>query len=387
MAGFDEFPYHVDRIPKDIIEKEAFFENLKKQFIEEIENSEKAKLFLSAYNDQSAQSFINDYAKQKIQLIEYYRNYYYKYHEREEFEFEFRDQAENMLNAIQQKKLFNLQLKWRAGSLNIPGIDICYDFEYWGKYVMDCPFIPMVEYNEVELMKSFLLQLDWHEDIERYSFDDWQEYDVLARKDDHDDYQNLPEWYKYFDAMRGTGILLLLPDVKGKKEDYYFEICQKKNEKENTEPSGASNYKPFLSIYGEDFYLFADLFETDKYIRRLVKYKKYAEDFEEEMIEVEYVERMINMFKLADRTIHFPSHLKWDDAIRFAVRKYVNTKVAEAMDMVYDEYKRYKDLGIKKEETEREIRYKRLYADISEMNKKRILEGRELCGEPRDFNY
>ncbi len=48
------------------------------------------------------------------------------------------------LQYIQQKKLFDAQCLWRAEQLDIPDIQICYDFMIWEKDILNCPFIDVL---------------------------------------------------------------------------------------------------------------------------------------------------------------------------------------------------------------------------------------------------
>jgi len=142
-------------VPQDQSKKEQFFKDLQQQFCEEISASEEAKEYFSKYSPSSIDSFIKSYASKKVHLAQCYEYYERLYSEKETANLDYQKKAENMLIAILQKKLFNIQLQWRAGKIDIDEINISYDFRFWEDHVASCPFIPAITENEVELIKEY----------------------------------------------------------------------------------------------------------------------------------------------------------------------------------------------------------------------------------------
>jgi len=70
---------------------------------------------------------------------------------------QYQEEVNESFDLILHKKLFNLQLQWRAELVEIPQIRICGDFLFWKKRIRDCPFIDAVTSTEVEIMKRFLV--------------------------------------------------------------------------------------------------------------------------------------------------------------------------------------------------------------------------------------
>ena len=134
MINFDQFSYNKSTFPADEFERKQFFKKLEQTFYEEIKSSAVAKEYFSNYSDYSVESFVKTYASRKSHLVQCYEFYSGAYHEKEISELKFQKSAEEMLGLILQKKLFNMQLLWRAGQLEIEEIVISYDFQFWEKH-------------------------------------------------------------------------------------------------------------------------------------------------------------------------------------------------------------------------------------------------------------
>lgn len=387
MINFDSFIYGKSNLPEDYKDQEKFFKELEQSFYEEIINSEKAKKYFEQFNSRDIDSFIKSYVQKKLCLIKNYKYYDYIFRENENYELSFQKKAETALKAIQQKKLFNIQLLWRAYQQQIDAIDICYDFQFWGNHIESCPFIPPVEAHEIDLMKEYLLNSnDYDEEISDQIYPSWQDYNQLMEKDARGLPENMNDWYEFYDGRMGTGVLLILPNLKGEKEDFYMDLSREEQtttfytEKE-------IDKKPFLIGYGENIIEFSKFFESDKYFIQL--YKGYEVDYKKESHYPfpENVDYAIHVLSAADRPIHFAPHLNWDEAIISASKKYINTKTAEALDIVFDEYKMLLELGMLSAESSEEIAEAYENDGISKMYRTVILKGRVKNGEPEDFNY
>lgn len=382
--NFDDFEYNRALIPTDAFERQKYLKQLEEHFYEEIKNSEEANAYFANYRPDSIESFKKSYASKKAHLVQCQNYYLEAYHEKEISELSFQKKAEEMLGLILQKKFFNMQLRWRASQLEIDGIDISYDFEFWAKHILSCPFIPAVTQHEVELMKEYLLRFDEADEVDdRYRR--WQDYDELTRKSENGLMDDLPEWYDFYDSRMGTGALLLLPDHKGTMENFYMDHSRK-TAVINYPPPIAQEPVPYLYGWGKDIFDFAKNFEKDKHFIALFKYYKYQEEKEHRSPDSEQLEQAVRFLLTADRPIYPRSHLTWDKAIMAAAKEYENTKIVEALDFAYEEYLMMKELGFNKESPQ-EIKAKHDNDKIVELYRKNILKGRMMNGEPEDFNY
>jgi len=383
--NFDHFKYNKASLPSDADERQKLFKQLEQEFYEELKNSETAKEYFANYRLDSIENFIKTYASRKVHLLQCYEFYSNEYHEKEITELDYQKQAEEMLQMILQKKLFNMQLRWRAGQLVIDGIDIAYDFEFWTKHILDCPFIPTITNHELELMKEYLLRFNEEDDVDEL-YISWQDYDSLTKKDEHGDMENMPDWYDFYDSRMGTRMLLLLPNHKGTMEDFYLDFWRKPAETVNP-PVNNPEPAPYLYGWGTDIFDFAKHFEKDKYFSALFKYYKYYEEKDHRRPNFEDLKETIQYLLIADRPIYLKSHLTWDKALMAAAKEYRNTKIAEALDFAFDEYQMMKELGFSKDKSPEEITKEYANDHLVQLFREKILQGRVQNGEPKDFNY
>ena len=388
MINFDDFIYNKKRIPDDAKEKTKFFKKLEQQFQAEIASSDLAKEYFKKFRADSIDGFITSFANTKASLAQSYEYYDRLYHEAENFELDYQNKAGEILEFILQKKLFNMQLLWRAGKLKIEGIEIAYDFKYWESHITACPFVAPIEEHEVNILKDFLLHSDDCDEILEHSYFEWQDYDDIMEKDENGLTQDMPAWYEYYDMRMGTGSLLILPNHKGAKEEYYME-CHGEAYRRDHPPktdTAPSDHRPYLAAFGESIMQFVNSCEKDEYFIELFKYYDFANTVRNDRLEDE-VTMAVETLTNADRTVYIPSHLNWDQAIIKAATTYKATKVAEALDGAYEEYLLRRDLGILGNKTTAEIDANNLRGVVSDHFRKAILNGRKLCGEPEDFNY
>lgn len=387
MIDFKGFTFHKSRLPKEFGDQDAFFKELEKSFCADVRNSENAKAYFEQFNARHIEYFIESYARKKVELAKLYEYYNEILREKEDYELNFHKKAESALHAILQKKLFNLQLLWRAGQKQIDGVDICYDFYFWENHITSCPFIPLIEQQEKEVLKEYLLTAnEVDEEIDAPLYGSWQDYEELTQKDQQGLMQDMLSWYEFYDSRMGTGVLLNLPNLREQKEHFYVKLV---HEKKGNPPAPYVNddNRPLLVGVGDELIAFAKFFESDKYFIQLFKGFEIQHNKENRIPFPEDVETAIDVLSSADRPIYLPSHLNWNEAIVYAAKKYNNIKIAEALDVVYEEYRMFNELGLSSKESAGKVKEAYEKDDIAQMTRKIILQGRLLNGEPKDFNY
>jgi hypothetical protein len=155
-----------------------------------------------------------------------------------------RHQAYRRLWEIQQKKLFNLQCRWRAGQLELPGLTDGHEFEVWAQHIHRCPLLDPIAAEDLNLYLDYL-RSETCQDLVAGVLppSNWQDYDnfrhwrrltdagaawpeldrlrptlpsrlvtVLGGLFNY--FYHYPAWYAYYDQARGTGPLLTLPDQR-----------------------------------------------------------------------------------------------------------------------------------------------------------------------------
>lgn len=383
--NFEHFKYNRASLPADANERQEYIKKLKQEFSDEIKNSETATEYFAKYQPNSIENFIKTYTEKKVHLLECYEFYSHQYYEKENSELHYYKNAEEMLQLILQKKLFNMQLRWRAGQLEIDDIDIAYDFQFHEKHISSCTFIPKITAGELELMKEYLLRFDEDDEVEdRYM--NWQDYDSITGKNEYGDMDNLPDWYDFYDSRMGTRMLLLLPNLRGEKEEFYMGIARRNFVAANPIKTIPVQL-PYLYGLRTEIFEFSKLFEKDKYFSALFKYYNYYEEKDNQSPNYEEIKDTIRYLLTADRPIYLKSHLTWDKALITAAKEYKNTRIVEALDIVYEEYLMMKDMGLFKDKSPEEVKKEYDKDFIVKLFREKILEGRVQNGEPKDFSY
>ncbi|CAF3773379.1 unnamed protein product [Rotaria sp. Silwood1] len=208
---------------KEQIEEIKTEEQLRKKWRKEIDKNAAMQAYFKQFTPEQVTSFINDFL--------FYKHLWVKHGQRcldslEEHSIQWVTVATEHLKIIQQKKLFDVQCLWRADKIIIPEIQVSWDFKIWGKNILNCHFIEPISAEEVELYQQFLLQSSVNEDLKWYQYVQWQDYEnLIAAYNDSDDADgDFPEWYDFINIRTGNGSYLTLPDIRGKKEEFYLDI-------------------------------------------------------------------------------------------------------------------------------------------------------------------
>ena len=361
-----------------------FKAKLRQDFYDDLINDPAYKEFFSEYEPYSVTGFCQDYAAAKTHLVA--MAHYHMEPNVSSHEQILGRATERVLNMILQKKLWNMQLLWRAGKINIPQVQIAYDFKVWSQQIRNCPFIEKVTPQEIEVMKQFLANDNFDGEQESWRLD-WQDYEQLMMKDEEDDIVNLPPWYEFYDEKLDTSSLLLLPDIRGQKEKEYEEVYYKWKRKQPPDPvvprKPEPPYIPHMIPNEETYIKFMEQFEND-YICKLKQLKMESEILLDKTYDKYEVRNAIMELEMADYPVYLDNTLNWHQAILKAGQQVKNKRISDHLVRVYEFYSMQYDLGLippgdlnKKDTNGKGLR---------EMLMLPILKGRELSGESGDFN-
>jgi hypothetical protein len=103
--------------------------------------------------------------------------------ERDDYQ-ELKREGKRRLWEIQQRKLFELQVRWRAGEPTAADVHVrtAEDFERWGQSIKKCRWLPPITAAEVEEYLTFLTGPECYDaDPDTTRPDDWQDYDTFRR--------------------------------------------------------------------------------------------------------------------------------------------------------------------------------------------------------------
>jgi hypothetical protein len=388
---FDNFIYHQSKVPSDPSKRHLFFEELRKQFYEELKASEVNSRFFSNCTPSSVEAFLLNYAERKAYLAQSYTIYSEDIYRIKDMKH--RSKAEKVFKFILHKKLFNEQCVWRAEQSHIEGILVSSDFIFYYFNIDSCPFLPEVERREVEVLKQFVAD----HSFENFS-DEWlyhADYNYMMAKDEEGNRPNMTEWYEYYDMRMGTGGLLYLPDKRGEKEIHYMRIAQAENNRKYEEQKKTQRRKPAKpspkSIVPDHRTLFeyAREFESDPHFVELFRgWQEQINELERQDADEDgNFDQALTILQEATEPIYLEGGLKWKDAIVRAGNSYINNIIYRQLDYIYDEYLTLRSSGLSVGKKKADVMDEMLKDQIVVLYRDQILRGRELAGEPRDFNF
>jgi len=373
--------------PEEENKKALWRQEKHREFKEELQKNETLKTFLENVYPTSRESFISEYAHAKVRWIEYGPQHV-EWNLRDDLQW--LNDSTKRIGEIQQKKLFDLQCQWRAEKVEIKEIRITYDFYYWEKHILDCPFLSPVTREEVNLYTQYLRSSNFEKELGWLQR--WQDYNEI--KDAYNSEEdNLPEWYEFHNGRTGASSFLLLPDVRGDKEEFYLSLWREeahgkaekaKKEaaelKELTEAAGISlplnESLPSLDYYKHGWLTwFVSTFEdkeTQKVFEQYGGERNYHSDYDE------FVEQDLRMLRDAEEQVPIEAWYDWKEAIHRTAHKYMTEKIIETLPLAFEQYCINLDL---------KIPFSELKPDDNKWYGESILRGRELNGEPRDFNF
>jgi len=333
----------------------------------------------------SRQGFIEDYAGKKVNWVEYADNHR-KWLEREDLQWV--EKASACLDQILQKKLFDAQCLWRAEQLEIKEVDVTDDFRYWGANVRSCPFIDPINEADLDIYVQYLQSSNFEQGLG--FMEDWQDHEEItaAYRSDGEE-RNVPEWYEFHNGRTGLGIYMTLPDIRLEKEEVYMDLWRKQHfqqaaqlKKElataHAENPDAPEHRPMLNHYKEGWMKwFVETFEDKDTIAAFQAYTKVVVDSSHD----EELHDSLELLARADRLVPMQGWYDWKEAVHRTADSYGRTRILEALPEAYEQYRLHIDLGLGFE-----MEHDRSYG-WNDGYRKAILDGRELNGEPRDFNF
>ena len=381
---------------------------------------ERIQTYFQHFNADSIASFIGSYAWAKCLWM--FQNEQIE-HALESELLGTQNDADKCLGNILQKKLFNKQCEWRANQFKHPAVQTIADFRYWEENILNCPFLEPITQQEVDLYIEFLNSYTG----ENLGFlCGWQAYDTYNsnavtvgktmhppdEETDEDDEEGgsvsedetegeqhkdvnsprlMPPWYIFYDERMGTGHYLLLPDHRKKKEIAYWglgneEAAEKVREEWKTNPP---DKRPYFSINTFDVDEMTNMIrqlETDpEVLRAYLDHKKYLSN--PGKINLKHHSEVLEAWQqLVDCTEPFPmvnTAADWKEALVATANLWKRTKLIRALPAAYEEYLMRLDAGLEQPYGQFEVQNRK----GKEIYNEYVLRGRELKGEPRDFNF
>ena len=256
---------------------------------------------------------------------------------------------------------------------------------YWEQFIRQCPFVPTITENEYELYHDFILSDDF--EMEEDYYYQWQKYDEYKTE-----YNNvgsgstMPEWYQFYDSRMGTGALLILPDVRGEKEDFYIKLYFDNDKKENPGKWAVKedpDKRPVFKYYEPKVLeAFIDAFESNN-----IKdtYRAMQSTMDENLEHDEKLLKAIEILKQAG-DIELTYAGNWWESILQSARNYEKECLHKSFTAAYNNYLNLISMGIgfDSELSDDNINH---ITSLVKIFKDQILKGRVLNNEPADFNF
>lgn len=389
---------------------------------------------LAGYTPASAETFIQHYARHKVRCLEQGPDMVkFRLHQ----VIEYQEEAYEWLFDVQRKKLFDLQVRWRAGEITLPGIQTYQQFNSWQREgIHRCPFLPPITRAEYELYRDWLASPDCpefahHQDHHR-SESDWQDYNAMRNEwarqqvppppataeNDWKEYVDYPTWFAYHDARTGAPAgypFATHPDRRGEQQDHYMELARQEKWAQNPPKPYVPDPRPDV-MEGRheapdalddapDRYLTEDDWHFAEFARRfdpdpepLLAYRRAMQCvFNDNYNQVLNLTSQ-NLELLADARGPWsvPAHPDWRQGIYTAAAALHRALLLAALPAVFDDYEFRIQTGLQPAPPDE---YRAYHDDnkpakdpakeclIMPYLKKGILRGRELAGEPRNFKY
>lgn len=376
----------LDKYTQDKINDALNEQKLTAQWRKEIEENEAMQNYFKSFNTSSVKNFIDSYISSKISWMRF-GDFYKEKADREASQWI--EQAHEHLQAILQKKLFDIQCLWRAEQIQLEGVEICFDFKIWEKDIWDCPFIEPITTDDIAMYCDYLSSAEF-ELQDFYDINNWQDYEQIkeAYQDDSDD-DDMPDWYEFHNTRTGNSSWLLLPDIRGEKEEFYSNLFF--NSKEHLDTIAEHKAKnvvnpdvdarPNLDSYPkEKLDFFVKTFE-DRTVQ--LKHKYYSENCRYGSGDRQ-TEHYIELFReVLDLNEPFPiqAHHDFREAVAIAYNQYKCKKIADHLPRAFEQYLFNKEMGFVV--SNRDNFYRSLRAIYTE----RFIKGRVLNGEAPNLDF
>lgn len=354
-----------------------------------MKNDAAIQQYLQQFNVNSQESFMQQYAHCKSLFMEYADMYASLTEQREEGNIE---DAQERLMDIQLKKLFDIILQWDAKQINLEGIVCSWDLYKWQHNLSECPFITPVTQQEFDLYMQYAnsAAFEYNRHLDLFEIDDERDYNETY----------LPEWFLFENLHTGNDKFLLLPHLRTEKENFYRGLCGK-TEREERKAKYASGelQKPIIDTrpmapgyYYRGIEDFVKRFENKEALRRFYKFYEYntnqlIRDNEEEEEHGGLNEQVQDaIFHLSDVREKIPvsAQSDWRLAVIEALHNYNRKQVRMGLPYAYDDYCTRLDNGMRFLIDEEQFKQMENLADNV---RNQILKGRELNGEPCNFDY
>ncbi len=386
-------------------EKAVQQEKLYEEIYQSLRNNKKILDYYKEYSPESVDEFLKDYAKEKINILEWGPS---QIRIQESQDMEFSNAAFECLKQIQQKKLFDLQCQWRAELITLEGVETSDDFGIIAENILNCKLIPPVSETELDMFIDFLNNEEFHGIQSGLPDGMWQFYFAFKKAYEGDPFMfiGFPEWYYYYDTCTGNSKYLLLPDIRGEKEQHYIRLSDNKTTPVASTPAKGKKVskkkaiataepvkdvpatKPRINYYNASYLSwFVHEFEdkkTEREFRNAGGKMNFDEDDDENEEKYDYgkVYDIVSDLSTDGKIRSVEANYNWAKGLKETLHKYQIQERKDAIAPAYEQYCMYIENGISFEN-----KSDGFSLTMQQSRRVKILEGRKIVGEPEDFNF
>ena len=313
-------------------------------------------------------------------------------------------EAYRALWAIQQKKVFDLQCRWRAEEVrDLPGVVISNDFQTLGLGIEHCTAVPPIAPEEFALFLAWVKQADYAANFADDMFDTrfgWQQFRLVREALAPDappvggrvvpTNKAVPDWYRFHNEHTGHARLLHLPDVRGAKEERYWEAWRAGEDEQKAIAEAAGTAPPPDARPGylpsEELRTLAQEFARRFEPPRLNRWREVSELLHPPVTDEERkFNTIVARMQMMTEPVPIAAGADWRTATHDAFLAYCHRKLVECLPLVYEEYQQRQDWGIA-QPNRLEDNFA-LKHDLAGLYRGWILAGRTRLGEPEDFDF
>jgi hypothetical protein len=365
----------------DNIEKEKLRVKIIEETTNDLKTNAKYKRYFEKYHPISVGSFITRYASRKADFIIHGPMYKKMYFDKLN---KFTEEAKKLFVMIQQEKLLQLQYRWNAEEIKIDGIESNYDFYPIYDDIYNCKLISPVIREEVDLFYGFVNSYEGEFHMSGYYAQNLVTFRVGWDEEGDLEAQGnvMPPYHLYRNNALGIKPLLKASLIRAVKEGCYTRAYHKEQQRLRGPqiPKAPTDTRPRLSIWnGEQKREFIAKYETQTLLNY---YDAMMRDRGDEDME-DHVNLAMWHLDETNKRIPIAANADWRKALMKIANEDKRKKTAEALYVVYEEYMECLKNNVPFPQPEEGYADNGAYKKMKEM----VLQGRELLGEPRDFNF
>ena len=355
-----------------------------------IKDNPEVKEFLAPYNSHFHDFFLQNYATSKgmwVSSKDTYKN------RLDESAVALQNIAQNAFACVLKKKMIDIRREWGAGSFELPGMNTPFDFmEKTGK-VFELDWIPPIDEQDMECLVAYVEQHTGF-DLEFLFRYDSENFVIPFKMEENNVHESEGSFFAFHSEYTGSGHLKVLPDKRGEKYMAYIKAVNKKLQEEKEAkiasgelpPEKEFDMRPFPPTDKPSFIeAFIKKFDDRETLQNYRNYREYHGDDEDEDGEETPASKVTTILAHLDHlkvVLPVKANEDWRLALIESWEEYRRKSIIEAIKDTYGDYLFHVETGIAYTGTELKPETIKSIADLKE----KLLNGRELMGEPQNFD-